>query len=304
MDHAAGGLLDPRDLATFVAAVECGTVGGAAQTLAITQSAATKRLQSLERRLEVALVERGRFGVRATDAGRLLYPEAKQALDALRNAASVVGEHAAGAPVLRLAASHTVGGYLLPGWLARFRTLQAGQIRAQVEIVNSLGVLAQVRDGHAEIGFIESLDPAGALDALTVRHDELVAVVAACHPWSQRRSIAAEALAQEPYMTREAGSGTRAVAAAALARAGIAAPAPTLESASTQSLKRAVAEGGGYTLISQLSVEAEVAAGTLCALPVTGADLRRPLRAVRRRRAAQHGLQRRLWAFLAREGGA
>src|SRR5579862_9001230 len=62
---------DPDELAAFVAAVESGTVGAAADALELTQSAASKRLQGLERRLGTSLLERGRFGVRATDAGRL-----------------------------------------------------------------------------------------------------------------------------------------------------------------------------------------------------------------------------------------
>src|SRR5437762_1026541 len=67
--------------------------------------------------------------------------------------------------------------------------------------------------------------------------------------------------------------------------------------ASSQSLKRAVLDGG-FTLISRLAVEAEVQAETLCALRVTGAQLKRPLRAVRRRRAAVRGAARLFWRFL------
>src|SRR5215471_8885725 len=102
MDIVAPGMLqahlDPDELAAFVAAIESGTISGAADALELTQSAATKRLQSLERHLGVGLLERGRFGVRATDAGRLLYPEAKHALAALAHAGAVVGAHAATAP--------------------------------------------------------------------------------------------------------------------------------------------------------------------------------------------------------------
>jgi DNA-binding transcriptional LysR family regulator len=87
--------LEPGELAAFVAALETGTISDAAEALGLTQSAATKRLQSLERRLGVDLLERGRSGVRPTDAGRLLYPEAKQALSALARASSVVSNHAA-----------------------------------------------------------------------------------------------------------------------------------------------------------------------------------------------------------------
>ncbi len=292
-----GAHLDPAELAAFVAAIESGTISGAAEALELTQSAATKRLQSLERRIGVVLLERGRFGVRATDAGRLLYPEAKHVLAALAQAASVVSAHAATAPTLRLAASHTVGGFLLPGWLAGFRLQEPAPQRPQVEISNSRSVLALVREGQAEIGFIESLDPVEGLQAMTLRRDEIVAVVASAHPWARRRSIPVAALAREPYLARESGSGTRAVAATALEQAGAAALEPALETASTQSLKRAVLEGG-FALISRLAVEGEVESGSLCALRVDGVDLTRPLRAVRRARPAPQADARRFWAYL------
>jgi len=292
----AGIYLDPDELAAFVAAVETGTVSGAADVLELTQSAATKRLLGLERRLGVSLLERGRFGVRPTDAGRLLYPEAKHALAALTRAAGVISTHAAHAPSLRLAASHTIGEFLLPGWLASFRALTPAPPRVYVEVVNSQTVLGHLRERQVDIGFIESLDAADGFDELTIAHDEIVAVVAPGHRWARRRRLPASALGEEPYLTRERGSGTRAVVAAALARVGHQLE-PSLEAASTQSLKRAVL-GGGFTMISRLAVEAEVQAGTLHALPVTGADLTRPLRAVRRRRPPLRGEPGRFWAFL------
>jgi DNA-binding transcriptional LysR family regulator len=296
-----GNYLEPGELAAFVAALETGTISGAADALELTQSAATKRLQSLERRLGADLLKRGRFGVRPTDAGRLLYPEAKHALSALARASSVVNRHAATAPTLQLAASHTTGGFLLPGWLAAFRLRESVPQRPHVEIVHSHGVLALIRDGHAEIGFIESLEPVDGLESVTLRSDEIVAVVAPGHPWVRRRrrrpGVGVAELAGEPYLTREHGSGTRSVAAAALERAGVPALQPALEVASTQSLKRAVLEGG-FTLISTLAVEQEVTAGTLCSLPVTGVDLTRPLRAVRRRRPAARADARRFWRYL------
>jgi hypothetical protein len=91
-------------------------------------------------------------------------------------------------------------------------------------------------------------------------------------------------LVTEPYLTREPASGTRAVATAALARAGIELT-PALQAASAQSLKRALG-GGGFTLISRLTIEAEERAGVLVGLPLRGVDLQRELRAIRRRRPA------------------
>src|SRR6476469_8660955 len=52
------------------------------------------------------------------------------------------------------------------------------------------------------------------------------------------------------------------------------------ELSSTTAIKAAVAAGAGPAVLSSLAVAAELAAGTLRAVPVTGVDLTRTLRAV------------------------
>jgi DNA-binding transcriptional LysR family regulator len=89
--------------------------------LQLTQSAVTKRIQALERRVGGRLFGRGRFGVRPTELGRTVYPAAKRALEALGSVAELVeASRAQGSLDLRLSASHTIGEFLLPGWLPAF----------------------------------------------------------------------------------------------------------------------------------------------------------------------------------------
>ena len=289
------------ELAAFVAAVEAGSVHGAADALQLTQSAVTKRIQMLERRVGGRLFERGRFGVRPTELGRTVYPAAKRALEALDGVAQVVElSRAAGSMDLRLSASHTVGEFLLPGWLADFRR-ERPEVHPQLEIVNSQGVIDAIREHRSEIGFIEGPDAPAGLQTLVVAGDEIVAVVAADHPWARRRSVTVGDLRTDSYLTREAASGTRAVATSALARAGVEL-IPALQAASAQSLKRALG-GGGFTLISRLTIEVEERAGVLVGLPVRGLDLHRELRAIRRRRPAPSATARAFWRWLERHIG-
>ena len=217
------GLAEPlsgRELAAFVTAVETGSVQGAADALDLTQSAATKRIQALERRLGQSLLERRADGVRPTPAGRMLYPVAREALAALQCAEATMASSGI-APLLRLQASLTVGETLLPQWLAGFREV-APEVRVSVEVTNSAHVSQAVRDGEAEIGFVEGLDSTMAgLRDLTVADDELKAVVAIGHPWAKRRAVPLSALSRERYMAREPGSGTRAIADSALAAVGV-----------------------------------------------------------------------------------
>lgn len=291
-------LLPAHGLAAFVSAVEAGTLHGAADELRLTQSAVTKRVQALERRLGVTLLRRGRLGAVPTEAGRLLYPEAKQALAALGRAASVMdraGE--ARAHALRIAASRTVGEFLAPRWLAEFRTAVGdARLHAEVDVANSPHVLALVHSGEAEVGFVEGLDKLRGLQQLTLLREDLVIVVGPQHRWARRRSVGVGELRSELYLTRERDSGTRAVATAALARAGVELE-PALVTPSIQGLKRAVL-GGGFTVLSPVAVEGEVATGTLRAVPLRGADLSRELRAVRSGPAARGSAAGKLWSWL------
>ncbi len=292
-----GDPLPGRDLAAFVTAVESGSVQGAADALSLTQSAATKRLQALERRVGRQLLERGAFGVRPTAAGAVLYPLAREALGVLERAETAVTSPD-DAPLLRIHASRTIGETLLPQWLASFRAA-APPCRVSAAITNSEQVVHSVRAGATEVGFIEG--PGGSmrgLRELVVAHDEIHVVVGAEHPWARRRSVAVRDLALEPFFAREAGSGTRAVVSARLADVGVELQ-PALELSSAEGLKRAVLDGG-YALLSERVVAAEIAAGVLVGLPVSGVALRRSLRAVRRSRPALQDPARAFWRWLER----
>jgi DNA-binding transcriptional LysR family regulator len=284
------------ELAAFVTALEAGSIQGAADALLLTQSAVTKRLQSLERKIGGELLERGRFGVRPTALGRTVYPPAKRALAALAEVTRAVElSRAAEATELRLSASLTIGEFLLPTWLAAFRS-EHPDVHPQLELINSRGVLDAVTERRAEVGFVEGLDPLVGWETITIAHDRLVVVVAADHRWARRRAISPRDLLTDAYLTRETASGTRAVAEGALAATGIEL-VPAMQAASFQSLKRALG-AGGFAVMSELTIEAEQRAGTLVGLPIRGVDLRRELHAIRRRRPALSATARLFWRWL------
>jgi DNA-binding transcriptional LysR family regulator len=289
--------LSGRELAAFVTAVETGSVQGAADALALTQSAATKRLQALERRVGHPLLERTVQGVRVTEAGALLYPLAREGLAALLRAEAALTATSRHEPLV-IHTSRTIGEMLLPQWLAAFRA-SSPDLRVSVAITNSDEVVHAVRDRTAAVGFIEG--PSGSMEGLVeliLAHDKLSVVVSSDHPWARRRAIPLKALQRQPYLAREAGSGTREVSDAALATKGVVLT-PALEVSSSEGLKRAVL-AGGFSLLSERAVESEVAAGALRAIPLSGVELRRTLRAVRRSRPALQGPARALWLWLER----
>jgi DNA-binding transcriptional LysR family regulator len=286
--------LSSRELAAFVAAVEAGSVQGASEALDLTQSATTKRIQALERRLGVGLLVRGRHGVRPTEEGMALYPEARRGLDALALAEQAVAGHRATRP-LRIAASHTVGEALLPTWLTAFRAELPG-VHPQVDVTNSPGAIAAVHEDRADVGFVEGLDPLDGLESKVVARDRIVLVVAAGHRWANRRAVNPRELAGGRWISRESGSGTRAVAAAALAGVGIELR-PDLSLASLEGVKRSLA-AGGFALISELALEPDLGAGRLVTVPLKGLEIERSLVAIRRAGGHPQEQARRFWAWL------
>lgn len=287
--------ISSRDLAAFIAAVESGSVQGAAEALDLTQSAATKRIQALERTLGARLLIRGRSGVTPTAEGSALYPEGRRALDALSSAQHAVAADARTRP-LRISASHTVGECLLPRWLSEFRTT-CPNARPHVEIVNSPAVIEAIRRGESEVGFVEGNDSIDEFDTQRVAHDEIVLTVGAEHQWANRDSVPPEELSGERYVSRESGSGTRAVAETKLLRDAGVALEPELSLASLDAVKRSLALGG-FSVISRYALEPELSAGALVAVPIDGLEITRDLTAIRSGDSEPGEAGVRLWSWL------
>jgi DNA-binding transcriptional LysR family regulator len=254
-----------------------GSLGRAAAEHGISQPAASARMRHLEGQLGLALIERSPRGSRLTPAGALVADWAQAAIDAAAALdAGVTALRRERDSRIRIAASMTVAEYLLPGWLTALRAADPAAAVA-LRAVNSAEVAAAILSDSADVGFVEGPDRPEGLRAEPVGRDVLTVVVAPGHPWARRRGITAAELAGAALVTREAGSGTRQFLEQALAGPG---PAPLAELSSTTAIKAAVAAGAGPAVLSSLAVAADLAAGTLRAVPVSGLDLRRTLRAV------------------------
>lgn len=286
--------LSARDVAAFVAAVEARSIQGAAESLGLTQSATTKRIQALERRLGASLLSRGRFGVRLTDDGRALYPEARLALDMLAAAERSISTARESRP-LRLAASHTVGECVLPAMLADFRSANV-DLHPHVDVVNSPAAIGAVKDGTADVGFVEGLDPLDGLDVLAFAEDQIALTVASGHRWAGRSTVRPEELTQDFFISRESGSGTRVIAESALSDCGVRLD-PHVTLASLEAVKRSLASGG-FALISRFATDAEVATGSLITVPIEGLSIKRRLLAIRLLDSPSREPGRRFWRWL------
>jgi DNA-binding transcriptional LysR family regulator len=263
-------------LALFHAVAREGSVSGGARAVYVSQSAVSKQLGEFERALGVPLFDRLPRGVRLTEAGHLLQgyasrlfaleAEAEQALAELQRLAR--GR-------LRLGASRTIGGYLLPEVLAAFRAAHAG-VEVALHVDNSQVIEQRLLAGELDIGFAEGVAGVDGLDYRVFADDELVLIAAPDHPLLAHAPIAPAGLRDLPLLMHEPGSGTRAVTERALAARDLHLR-PVMTLASTEAIKRTVAAGSAVAFLSAYAIRSEVRAGFLQVLPVAGLTISRPL---------------------------
>lgn len=260
-----------EQLRIFVAVAEREHLTQGARALNLTQSAVSSAIATLEARYATRLFDRIGRRIALTEAGRLFLAEARAVLARAAAAEAVLTDLSGLARgSLALMASQTVANYWLPPLIQRFRGAHPG-IAVSLAIDNTETVSAAIRDGAADLGFIEAEIDDPALAVTAVAEDELVIVVPAGHPWAKAPPAAAQ-LRQGAWVLREPGSGTRSMFEAALPGLGLA-PGDlkvALELPSNEAICAAVAAGGGATAISRLVAANAIAAGRLAtvALPL------------------------------------
>jgi DNA-binding transcriptional LysR family regulator len=256
-------------LRVFIAVAERLHVTQAAAALGITQSAASATVQALETRLGMKLFNRVGRRIELTEAGAVLLPEARAVLARLAQAEQTLDD-LAGLRRGRLAiwASQTIAGYWLPRHLHRFGTAWPG-VALSLTIGNTAEVARAVREGDADLGFVEGDVEDPLLARSPVGSDRLVLVVGAGHAWARISGpLAPGRLTESRWVLREPGSGTRQMFEDALRGYGIDPGTLTvaLQLPSNEAVCAAVEAGAGATVISGLVVATRIAAGSLRAV--------------------------------------
>ena len=112
--------------------------------------------------------------------------------------------------MMRIAASLTIAEHLLPEWIARWRISlgDEGPV-VQLTAANSSTVVKAIREGTADLGFIETPTVPAGLRSVTVAHDTIEVLVQHGHRWAKTGRVSVRELAGTGLVLRETGSGTR-----------------------------------------------------------------------------------------------
>ena len=257
-------------LKVFVIIAELGNVTRAAETLGITQSAASAALAALEHANEVKLFNRVGRSVELSEIGRRFLPEAQivvsNAQNASRNLRSLGGKTKG---KLVIAASQTIANYWLPSKLAKFKA-QFPEVSLNVKISNTRDVETALLKKSADIGFVEGPVISDQLNLSVIDHDQPALVVSARYWPSIRKTGKSIELIKLPWIIREPGSGTRGILENLARQKGLKWSDLNiiLELPSNESVREAVEAGAGATLISQHVVNSAIKTGSLRAIQI------------------------------------
>ena len=263
--------LSLRQLQIFRAIALSGSTAAAALSVHLSQSAASAALKELERVLGARLFDRVGKRLLMNDNGRALLPMALAVLDGAQNLEAAFLSSTQALPMdLHIYASTTIGNYLLPSIVARFRD-EWPTAHIDVQIGNTQDVSASVGRLDVDFGLIEGPCHERGIRAESWIEDELIIICAPTHPLlraAKKRPVSVASLREEPWLLRESGSGTRESVEQALLphldqlREG-------MQFGSTEAIKQGAAEGLGLTCLSRYAVEDLITLGRVLPLRTT-----------------------------------
>jgi DNA-binding transcriptional LysR family regulator len=242
-----------RQLRLFVALADTGSVSAAARLMHVTQPTASMQLKEITQAIGMPVYEVIHRRVHLTEAGHELVRAARaiagewemlqQKFDAMRGLTR--GK-------LKVALVSTAK-YFVPRLLGSFCALHP-EIDISLEVLNRDGVVARLRDNLDDL-YIMSTPPADVdLEDQIFMPNPLVIIAPPSHPLAGRRQLSIEQLADERFILREQGSGTR-MAVDRHFRQLKFLPSLRLELGSNEAIKQAVAGGLGISVLSRHALE-------------------------------------------------
>jgi DNA-binding transcriptional LysR family regulator len=290
-----------RQLEVFTAAGETLSFARVAERLLLTPSAVSFQIRQIELQAGLALFERIGRRVALTEAGNVLLHYARPVLQSMRDADQAMQAlRGAGNGRVTLGLVSTAK-YIVPHMIARFRTLFPG-VHVSLREGNRAQIRAMLVGGDIDLAVMGRPPEDADVTADQFAPHPSVIVTAPSSPLLERSAIQPETLADEWFIVREQGSGTRLVSDRFFADAGFS-PRIAMESSSNEMIKQAVMAGMGLALLSSHTIGLETRLGLIRVLPVAGLPVMRAWFVVQRRTAPLLPDQAALRRFLVEQGG-
>jgi len=266
-----------RHFKIFIAVCDTMNMTSAADTLFMSQSAVSQAIAELERHYDVKLFERLSRKLYLTQAGQKLSSYARHIIRMNAEVENNMKTLRANGSI-RLGASVTVGAHVLPKLVAAFQKTSP-QTDVEVFEDNTERIEDLILHDQIDIGLVEGDTTSPDILNRPFMDDELVLICGANHRFAKLPFVEPHELETEKFIIREKGSGTRRTFEDRMTADHLTWKVIwTCNNADT--IKMAVAEGLGVSVISQLAVKNEAASGLLCQLKVKGIRFKRQFKII------------------------
>lgn len=271
-----------------------------AEELHLTQPAVSIQIKRLEESVGLPLVEHMGKKLYLTDAGRELFEASRDVLERMR----VLGEDMTGLEEgvrgpLHLAAI-TTAKYFMPHLLGHFlRDYPA--VEPRLTITNQARVVERLDNNLDDLVIMGTVPENMDLEAEFFLDNPLVVVAPPDHPLVGQKRIPLARIAEERFLSREPGSGTRQARTRLFAQHGLVANT-YMELGSSEAIKQAVMAGLGISVLSRHNLRLELESGLLAILDVEHFPLVRQWYAVHLKGKKLSHTTRRFLDFLLRDG--
>ncbi len=262
-----------RQLKIFEAVARHLSFSRAADELHLTQPAVSMQVRSLEEAAGLPLTEQVGKKIFLTEAGVELARHARVVAQQLREAEEALDAmKGLRGGLLNIAAVSTAK-YFVPRLLAAFRDNHP-EVELRLGVHNREAIVQQLADNEIDLAIMGR--PPQELETVSepFADNPLVFIAAPDHPLARLKRIGPPRLAEEIFLLREPGSGTRAAMERFLAENGVV-PQRTVEMTSNETIKQAVMAGMGISFISERTIALELATDHIARLNVAGTPLKR-----------------------------
>jgi len=261
-----------RQLQVFLATAHFQNISKAANSLAMSQSAASSALSEMESQFDIQLFDRVGKRLQLNSLGHALRGQAEALLRQAEDLELALQQHSA-VGHLKVGATLTIGNYLAIHIMSRFlQELPGAQV--ELDVANTAAIAAKVKNFELDVGLIEGEISDPELDIIPWMEDELVVFCAPDHPLATKKKLSEKDILNAQWILREQGSGTR--QAFDWAMHGIL-PELTilLELQHTEAIKRAVEARLGIGCLSRVALKEAFSRGSLIPLLIPNRNLKR-----------------------------
>jgi len=238
----------------------------AAEELYLSQPAVSMQIKQMEQNIGLPLFEQMGKQLFLTEAGREVLHYSRTILQQLAEMETVLdGIKGLEQGKLTLSVVNTANAFM-PQLLAEFCRQHPG-INVTLQVANRDAVLKQLADNNTDLAILGQPPEGTDLTAASFMDNPLVVIAAPDHPLAKLKQVKLEQLAQETFLSREQGSGTRSAMERVFAQHHIQ-PRIGMEAETNEAIKQAVQAGMGLGILSLHSIELELETGRLAVLDV------------------------------------